>query len=164
MPARPGAPGQRDADPAGSAAGLHGRLPCLVGARHGAAGRHPWAEAGYEVARQQFILPTPLALPGAEAPANLQESPDQWRAVTANGEWRLDKASGRILSWRKRGREQLREAICRDHFYRAPLDNDIGTSEADRADPNAWIARWQEAGLNDLSHRCLGLEANRRRG
>lgn len=122
-----------------------------------------WAEAGHEVARQQFMLPTPLALPGAEAPANLQESPDQWRAVTANGEWRLDKTSGRIVSWRKRGREQLREAIC-DHFYRAPLDNDIGTSEADHADPNAWIARWQEAGLNDLSHRCLGLEANPAQG
>ena len=66
--------------------------------------------------------------------------------------WQLDKASGRIVSWQKQGRERLRDAIA-DHFYRAPLDNDIGTSEADHADPNAWIARWQAAGLNDLQHR-----------
>ena len=59
--------------------------------------------------------------------------------------------------------EQLLAPIM-DHFYRAPLDNDIGTSEADHADPNAWIARWQEAGLNDLQHRCLGLEANPDKG
>lgn len=123
----------------------------------------PWAEAGHEVARQQFMLPTPLALPGLSAPASLQEQSDRWLVTAGGTEWRLDKASGRILSWRKRGREQLREAIC-DHFYRAPLDNDIGTSEADHADPNAWIARWQEAGLNDLSHRCLGLEANPAQG
>ena len=62
----------------------------------------------------------------------------------------------RVQSWCKLGREQLKEAIA-DHFYRAPLDNDIGTSEADHADPNAWIARWQEAGLNELQHRCLDL-------
>jgi beta-galactosidase len=77
----------------------------------------------------------------------------------ADSLWQLDKASGRIVSWQKQGRERLRDAIA-DHFYRAPLDNDIGTSEADHADPNAWIARWQEAGLNDLQHRCLGLEAS----
>lgn len=119
----------------------------------------PWAEAGHEVARQQFMLPTPLALPGISAPASLQEQADRWLVTAGGTEWRLDKASGRIRSWYKQGREQLREAIA-DHFYRAPLDNDIGTSEADHADPNAWIARWQEAGLNDLNHRCLGLEVS----
>lgn len=123
----------------------------------------PWAEAGHEVARQQFMLPTPLALPGLSAPASLQEQSERWLVTAGGTEWRLDKASGRISSWQKQGRERLREAIA-DHFYRAPLDNDIGTSEADHADPNAWIARWQEAGLNDLSHRCLGLEANPAQG
>lgn len=118
-----------------------------------------WVEAGHEVARQQFILPTPLALPAVSDCATLSEQPDHWQITASGSEWHLDKASGRIRSWRKQGREQLREAIA-DHFYRAPLDNDIGTSEADHADPNAWIARWQEAGLNDLSHRCLGLEVS----
>ncbi|WP_349920194.1 beta-galactosidase [Aeromonas veronii] len=122
-----------------------------------------WAEAGHEVARQQFILPSPLALPVAFHCTALLEQPDHWLAAAAGSEWQLDKVSGRIRNWRKQGREQLKEAIA-DHFYRAPLDNDIGTSEADHADPNAWIARWQEAGLNGLQHRCLGMTASPEQG
>ncbi|WP_421213827.1 beta-galactosidase [Aeromonas dhakensis] len=116
----------------------------------------PWSAAGHEVARQQCMLPAPLALPIARTPATFIELADGWQIRAANSEWRLDKASGRVHSWCKLGREQLKEAIA-DHFYRAPLDNDIGTSEADHADPNAWIARWQAAGLNELQHRCLEL-------
>lgn len=116
----------------------------------------PWSAAGHEVARQQCMLPAPLALPVARTPATFIERADSWQIRAATSEWRLDKASGRVHSWCKLGREQLKEAIA-DHFYRAPLDNDIGTSEADHADPNAWIARWQEAGLNELQHRCLDL-------
>ncbi|MEG0008699.1 MAG: beta-galactosidase [Aeromonas sp.] len=115
-----------------------------------------WSEAGHEVARQQFILPSPLALPVVSDCATLSEQLDHWLIAGSGSEWQLDKISGRIRSWRKQGREQLRDAIS-DHFYRAPLDNDIGTSEADHADPNAWIARWQAAGLSDLQHRCLDL-------
>ncbi|MCR3939482.1 MULTISPECIES: beta-galactosidase [Aeromonas] len=118
-----------------------------------------WAGAGHEVARQQCLLPAPLALPSACPAVSLTEQRDHWVLGAADSLWQLDKASGRIVSWQKQGRERLCDAIA-DHFYRAPLDNDIGTSEADHADPNAWIARWQEAGLNDLQHRCLGLEAS----
>lgn len=116
----------------------------------------PWSVAGHEVARQQCMLPAPLALPIVRTPATFIELADGWQIRAANSEWRLDKTSGRVQSWHKLGREQLKEAIA-DHFYRAPLDNDIGTSEADHADPNAWIARWQEAGLNELQHRCLDM-------
>ncbi|MFM4703881.1 beta-galactosidase [Aeromonas bivalvium] len=115
----------------------------------------PWSEAGHEVARQQCMLPTTLALPLTRAPAPLSEQPDHWRVQTAASTWRLDKASGRICSWQKAGRERLLGAMA-DHFYRAPLDNDIGTSEADHQDPHSWIARWQAAGLPHLQHRCLG--------
>lgn len=34
----------------------------------------------------------------------------------------------------------------RDQFTRAPLDNDIGVSEATRIDPNARVERWKAAG------------------
>ncbi|MGY3902692.1 beta-galactosidase [Aeromonas lusitana] len=122
-----------------------------------------WSEAGHEVARQQFILPSPLVLPVASDCATLSEQSDHWFIAGSGSEWELDKISGRIRSWRKQGREQLRDAIS-DHFYRAPLDNDIGTSEADHADPNAWIARWQAAGLSDLHHRCLGLTVSPEQG
>lgn len=122
-----------------------------------------WAEAEHEVAHQQFMLPTPMAIPAAFKPAAISEQSDHWLVCAAGSEWQLDKSSGRIRSWQKHGRERLREAIA-DHFYRAPLDNDIGTSEADHADPNAWIARWERAGLNHLQHRCLGLEVNAHQG
>ncbi|MFM5580580.1 beta-galactosidase [Aeromonas veronii] len=116
----------------------------------------PWSQADHKVARQQFTLPTPLALPAPAVAATLSEQPDGWRITAANSQWRLDKLSGRITSWQKSGQEQLLAPIM-DHFYRAPLDNDIGTSEADHADPNSWIARWQVCGLGQWQHRCLGI-------
>ncbi|HHQ4711150.1 beta-galactosidase [Aeromonas veronii] len=115
-----------------------------------------WSQADHKVARQQFTLPTPLALPAAAAAATLSEQPDGWRITAASSQWWLDKQSGRITSWQKSGQEQLLAPIM-DHFYRAPLDNDIGTSEADHADPNSWIARWQVCGLGQWQHRCLGI-------
>ncbi|WP_258228666.1 glycoside hydrolase family 2 TIM barrel-domain containing protein, partial [Aeromonas sp. HMWF015] len=115
-----------------------------------------WSQADHKVARQQFTLPTPLALPAPAAAATLTEQPDGWRITAANSQWWLDKQSGRITSWQKLGQEQLLAPIM-DHFYRAPLDNDIGTSEADHADPNSWIARWQGCGLGQWQHRCLGI-------
>jgi hypothetical protein len=36
-----------------------------------------------------------------------------------------------------------------------PLDNDIGVSEVDRIDPNAWVERWKSAGL--YTRRALRL-------
>ncbi len=45
----------------------------------------------------------------------------------------------------------------RDNFYRAVLDNDIGTSEAQHLDPNSWIARWHAAGLDKLRVECDDL-------
>ncbi|MGL4353692.1 MAG: beta-galactosidase [Aeromonas popoffii] len=122
-----------------------------------------WAEPEHEVAHQQFMLPTPMAIPAVFNPAAINEQPDHWLVCAAGSEWQLDKTSGRIRSWQKHGRERLQDAIA-DHFYRAPLDNDIGASEADHIDPNAWIARWQGAGLNDLEHRCLGLEVDPHHG
>ena len=35
----------------------------------------------------------------------------------------------------------------RGRFVRAPLDNDIGVSQADFPDPNARQVRWDKAGL-----------------
>ncbi|MBT1563952.1 hypothetical protein KK467_28955, partial [Klebsiella pneumoniae] len=43
-------------------------------------------------------------------------------------------------------------------FTRAPLDNDIGVSEATRIDPNAWVERWKAAGMYDITPRLLRCE------
>ena len=153
-------PGERDADPAGATAGLCAGALAWLDLAIVQPTATAWAGAGHEVARQQCLLPAPLALPSACPAVSLTEQRDHWVLGAADSLWQLDKASGRIVSWQKQGRERLLRDAIADHFYRAPLDNDIGTSEADHADPNAWIARWQEAGLNDLQHRCLGLEAS----
>jgi beta-galactosidase len=46
-----------------------------------------------------------------------------------------------------------------DSFSRAPLDNDIGVSEATKIDPNAWVERWKAAGMYDLTSRVLSCDA-----
>ncbi|MGL6350186.1 MAG: glycoside hydrolase family 2 TIM barrel-domain containing protein, partial [Aeromonas sp.] len=125
-----------------------------------------WSDAGHEVATQQFNLPVPLALPVSTTDAHgvvfIQQAAD-WQIHAGESHWQLDGQTGRITRWLKQGREQLLAPIA-DHFYRAPLDNDIGTSEADHADPNAWIARWQDAGLGELVHRCVALNVDAERG
>ena len=44
------------------------------------------------------------------------------------------------------GDEKITADALRDQSTRAPLDNDIGVSEATRIDPNAWVERWKAAG------------------
>ncbi|HBT7918431.1 TPA: beta-galactosidase, partial [Klebsiella pneumoniae] len=58
------------------------------------------------------------------------------------------------------GQEQLLTPL-RDQFIRAPLDNDIGVSEVERIDPNAWVERWKSAGLYDLEAHCVQCDAQR---
>jgi beta-galactosidase len=123
-----------------------------------------WSGAGHEVARAQFELQA-QAIGAREpaAPAYIEEQPGQWRVSTADNIWIVDQHSGWLCSWVKAGVEQLLTPL-RDNFIRAPLDNDIGISEVDRPDPNAWLVRWQQAGLFDLQHRCLGSSCQPERG
>ncbi len=117
----------------------------------------PWSPAGHEVARWQFSL-SDTSDPASDEPpgpaAAIQEVPDGWRVETSSSAWKISRNSGRVESWRKEGRELLRSPLS-DNFVRAPLDNDIGVSEIDRPDPNAWAVRWHNAGLFELEHRCL---------
>jgi len=120
-------------------------------------------EAGHEVARTQFELQAHTPEQVIPAPAQIEDHPGQWRVAAADNIWTVDQKSGWLSSWRKAGSEQLL-APLQDNFIRAPLDNDIGVSEIDRPDPNAWLVRWQQAGLFDLQHRCLGSSCDPERG
>ena len=51
-----------------------------------------------------------------------------------------------------------------DNFFRAPLDNDIGTSQAYHVDKHSWLSRWQEAGIFNLQHRCLDIRVDHKAG
>jgi len=125
-----------------------------------------WAGVGHEVARVQFELqprPAVAIAPTSPAPARIEEHADQWRVCAAENVWSVDQQSGWLNSWVKSGTEQMLSPL-RDNFVRAPLDNDIGISEVDRPDPNAWLVRWQQAGLFDLQHRCLESSCDPQRG
>ncbi|ACQ94499.1 glycoside hydrolase family 2 TIM barrel [Tolumonas auensis DSM 9187] len=122
----------------------------------------PWAEAGFAVAKEQWPLPVALAAPvcehhAAEITPLLEDKGDKWQISAGEQCWWLDKQSGLLTDWQQAGRALLLSPL-QEQFVRAPIDNDIGASEADHVDPNAYIARWQAAGLNQLQDRCFSVQ------
>ncbi|WP_213989979.1 beta-galactosidase [Sodalis sp. dw_96] len=123
----------------------------------------PWSPAGHCVAWEQWPLPyeclsaqIPESKAG-EAP-RLHESEGEYFVCHRQQRWKLDKHSGWLSQWYIDEQPGLLSPLT-DQFVRAPLDNDIGISEVDHIDPHAWAERWKAAGLFDLEHRCLSLEA-----
>lgn len=122
-----------------------------------------WSPAGHRVAWKQFVLAAPLVLsePPITAPApELIESATSFIVQVADQQWVIDRRTGLLCHWRKEGEEQLLQPL-RDQFVRAPLDNDIGVSEVERIDPNAWVERWKSAGLFSLESECVSCKAHR---
>lgn len=119
----------------------------------------PWSEAGHPIASEQFELPVPLAAPVQPTGGRVEVTASDagWMIEANHQRWQLDRDSGRIRQWWSATQEPQLLAPIIDHFYRAPLDNDIGTSEADHLDPAAWIARWAAIGLTDWQHQCLTI-------
>ena len=122
----------------------------------------PWAEAGFAVAKEQWPLPVALAAPvcehrAAEITPLLEDKGDKWQISAGEQCWWLDKQSGLLTDWQQAGHALLLSPL-QEQFVRAPIDNDIGASEADHVDPNAYIARWQTAGLNQLQDRCFSVQ------
>lgn len=120
-----------------------------------------WSDAGHRVAWQQFALAAPLVL-RASAPTGttpmLESSNNAWTVRSGSQQWVIERESGLLTHWQVDGVEQLLTPL-RDQFVRAPLDNDIGVSEVERIDPNAWVERWKSAGLYNLSARCVQCDA-----
>lgn len=77
--------------------------------------------------------------------------------------WQFDRQTGNLTQWWRNGAETLISPLT-DNFSRAPLDNDIGVSEATRIDPNAWVERWKAAGMYDLTSRVLRCDAEQHAG
>ncbi|HBT5245534.1 TPA: DUF4981 domain-containing protein [Klebsiella quasipneumoniae] len=122
-----------------------------------------WSPADHRVAWQQFPLPAPLALPAPTVPAgapDLVVSEEAWQIRAGTQCWTVDRRTGLLSGWSVGGQEQLLTPL-RDQFIRAPLDNDIGVSEVERIDPNAWVERWKSAGLYDLEAHCVQCDAQR---
>jgi Beta-galactosidase/beta-glucuronidase len=124
----------------------------------------PWSPAGHRCAWDQWQLPAPMHVaPPARGgtPAALSEHADAFEVVHQQQRWRFDRASGSLTQWWNHSVETLLSPLT-DNFTRAPLDNDIGVSEATRIDPNAWVERWKAAGMYEMSPRVLQCEAQQR--
>jgi beta-galactosidase len=124
-----------------------------------------WSDAGHEVARWQFMLPSQLDVqPKLIAePIAINDCATGYEVIAGPNTWQLNRNSGLIDSWTKNGKEQLIEPLI-DNFFRAPLDNDIGTSQAYHVDKHSWLSRWQEAGIFNLQHRCLDIRVDHKAG
>lgn len=69
----------------------------------------------------------------------------------------FNRTSGLLEQWVRNGANVITSPLV-DNFYRAPLDNDIGVSEVDNMDPNAWQARWLRAGIGQWQRTCSHIE------
>lgn len=122
----------------------------------------PWADKGFVVATEQFALASVAQLADTLLLVSLAPSlSEDSNTVTVSGAeftLEIDKQQGLISKWLVRGENKLLQGP-KDNFFRAPLDNDIGTSQADCIDPNAWVTRWENAGIGDLVSHCLAIEA-----
>ncbi|PTP05337.1 beta-galactosidase [Vibrio splendidus] len=122
-----------------------------------------WANKGHVTAIEQFTLPTPpqLMLDAnlSQYPPQVIETETQLTVIGDDYQVEFSVLTGTLERWQVKGAEQLASGI-RDNFYRAPLDNDIGVSEANRVDPNSWIARWQAMGLDRLTPECIDFSCS----
>ncbi len=128
------------------------------------------ANAGHVTATEQFTLKNSNALTDSPlAKASLTPSNtlvDALNLVQSSAEIevsgqqhqpfviRWNKRSGLIEQWHINGLPVIAEPLT-DNFHRAPLDNDIGVSEVDNVDPNAWAARWARAGIGRWQQNCI---------
>ena len=101
----------------------------------------PWAEKGFVVAREQFVLQQwnfPTALEGK--PAKVQQTADGLKALTQHGEMTIDK-TGALCSWIVNGQEMLK-APLEPYFWKPENDNQHAAHFAER------LAVWRDAAQN----------------
>ncbi len=122
-----------------------------------------WAKKGHVTAQEQLTLSEVVLLPLTRgdkqtfAKPEVEVNEQQILVKTGNSEVIFAKDSGLISTWIKQGENMMLHPL-QDNFYRAPLDNDIGTSQADFFDPNSWISKWGKAGLDALKRECHSIE------
>ncbi len=117
--------------------------------------RTPWADAGHEVAWEQFLLPleVPQADPRRVFP-ELKVEESLARSVLSGEDFALifDKVEGRIVSLKSAGRELLEKGPT-VNLWRAPTENDLNTWGEERA-----ALRWRAVGYDQLVESVQGCE------
>ena len=123
-----------------------------------------FASADHVVATEQFALankfslaPPTISKLAAQAAPKVVESEDDINIHGSTFSLNFNKKTGLIEQWLSSSDQNDKPILASapvDNFYRAPLDNDIGVSEADNLDPNAWQARWLRAGIGNWQRSC----------
>lgn len=119
-----------------------------------------WSAANHLVAQEQFVLsssPSRIS-PLADCAPTIEECERYYSIFGDTFLLRFDKTTGLLQQWLIDNEPQLLSPPV-DNFYRPPLDNDIGTSEADNIDPQSWAYRWQQAGIDQLHRQPLNIAA-----
>ena len=101
----------------------------------------PWAEKGFVVAHEQFVLQQwnfPTALEGK--PAKVQQTDDGLKVLTQHGGMTIDK-TGALCSWIVNGQEMLK-APLEPYFWKPENDNQHAAHFAER------LAVWRDAAQN----------------
>jgi beta-galactosidase len=109
----------------------------------------PWAEAGHEIAWDEFKLPdaAPAMAVATEALPTVQWTANTNGAVVSGKDFQIvfDEISGGIKSWQYKGHEII-ESPLRPDFWRAMTDNDRGRRSA--KDSQAFWRFAGKAGIN----------------
>lgn len=119
-----------------------------------------WSEANHKTAWNQWLILRQLEHKPAhteDCQAVLTEKDHQVSIQIDQSTWQFDTQTGFLTQWWK---SDVAALVCplQDNFTRAPIDNDIGVSEVDRIDPNAWIERWKRAGHYHLESELSGYK------
>ncbi|HDQ46190.1 MAG TPA: DUF4981 domain-containing protein [bacterium] len=106
-----------------------------------------WAEAGHEIAWEQFILPVKAekqtVKPESLPPLELSEDSSGFLISGMDFTLKWDRSSGTMTTFRFEGRELITWGL-RPNLWRAPTDNDEGGGN------RAFAFLWREAGLDSL--------------
>jgi beta-galactosidase len=128
-----------------------------------------FAQAGHVMATEQFSVANSASLSKLvtgslelsiqeNSELTLNESADSIDIQGANFVITFDRKTGLIDKWEHANKTVIAKGL-EDNFYRAPLDNDIGISEVDNLDLNAWQARWSLAGIGKWQRTCRQIQA-----
>ncbi|BBI33026.1 glycoside hydrolase family 2 TIM barrel-domain containing protein [Cohnella abietis] len=104
-----------------------------------------WAEAGHEVAFEQFVLPISIPVAGNEdllhPVVQINRNENTWIAEGEHFSATFNENTGDLISYQVKGTELLKQPLV-PNFWRAYTDNDRGNKHHERS------ATWREAGQN----------------
>jgi beta-galactosidase/evolved beta-galactosidase subunit alpha len=118
-----------------------------------------WAQAGHEVAWEQFILPVPkrelIRSEIGAPPLTMKESKIEYTVSGNDFSLAVSKLYGIITEWKYQGVDVLLEGP-RLNLWRAPIDNDRWAQPEWKKVPA--VSEWKAFGLHDLRHHLESTE------